>query len=62
MNKILLHVMKRLCTPELGEDNSTDGWDQLPRSWPDRLDEAVNALNHRILPALKFVKLPSADR
>jgi hypothetical protein len=29
-NKILLHVMKRLCAPELGEDDSTDGWDQLP--------------------------------
>jgi transposase InsO family protein len=26
-NKILLHIMKRLCAPELGEDNSTDGWD-----------------------------------
>jgi hypothetical protein len=46
--------MKRLCTPELGEDDSTDRWDQLPRSWPDRLDEAINALNHHILLALKF--------
>jgi hypothetical protein len=54
MNKILLHVMKWLCTPKLGEDNSTDGWDQLPQSWPDQLDEAVNALNHHILPTLKF--------
>jgi hypothetical protein len=26
-NKILLHVMKQLCTPELGEDDSMDGWD-----------------------------------
>jgi Integrase core domain len=30
MNKILLYVMKWLCAPELREDNSMDGWDQLP--------------------------------
>jgi hypothetical protein len=54
MNKILLHIMKRLCAPELGEDDSMDGWDQLPWSWPNRLDKAVNALNHCILPTLKF--------
>lgn len=54
-NKILLHVLKRLCAPELGEDdyNSTT-WDKLPNSWPDHLDDAVTALNYRILPALKF--------
>lgn len=34
-NKILLHVLKRLCAP-------------------NHLDDAITALNHRILPALKF--------
>jgi hypothetical protein len=47
--------LKRLCAPELGEDNITPGsWDKLPNSWPDQLDAAVHALNNRLLPALKF--------
>lgn len=54
-NKILLHVLKRLCAPELGEDNDSNvSWDKLPQNWPNHLDEAVTALNYRILPALKF--------
>lgn len=54
-NKILLHVLKRLCAPELGEDEDNNAsWDKLPQSWPNHLDEAVTALNYRILPALKF--------
>ncbi|KIK36026.1 hypothetical protein CY34DRAFT_26467 [Suillus luteus UH-Slu-Lm8-n1] len=54
-NKILLHVLKRLCAPNLGEDDHNAlSWDELPLNWPDHLDDAVTALNHRILPALKF--------
>jgi hypothetical protein len=54
-NKILLHVLKRLCAPNLGEDDyEAISWDTLPNSWPKHLDEAVIALNYRILPALKF--------
>jgi hypothetical protein len=54
-NKILLHVLKRLCAPNLGEDDyKAVSWDTLPRNWPDHLDDAITALNHRILPALKF--------
>lgn len=54
-NKILLHVLKRLCAPNLGEDDyEAISWDTLPNSWPDHLDEAVTALNNWILPALKF--------
>ena len=54
-NKILLHVLKRLCAPNLGEDDyEAISWDTLPNSWPDHLDEAIAALNYRILPALKF--------
>ena len=54
-NKLLLKVLKRLCAPDLGEDDAEDvDWDTLPRTWPDHLDEAVKCLNYRILSALKF--------
>jgi hypothetical protein len=51
-NKILLGRLKRLCAPDLGEDelNTTD----VPASWPDHLEAAVEAINNRILPHLKF--------
>ncbi|KAG6808936.1 hypothetical protein H0H92_002300 [Tricholoma furcatifolium] len=54
-NKLLLHVLKRLCSPNLGEDDyeGTD-WDDLPASWPNHFDDAIQILNKRILPALKF--------
>ena len=54
-NKLLLHVLKRLCAPNLGEnDQHAVAGDKLPRSWPDHLDDADRALNNRILPALKY--------
>jgi hypothetical protein len=54
-NKILLHVLKRLCAPNLGEDEcDTSRTADIPRSWPDHLDEAIRMINTRLLPALKF--------
>jgi hypothetical protein len=54
-NKILLHVLKRLCTPDLGEDeHGSTGNESTPRNWPEHLDETIQILNSRILPALKF--------
>jgi hypothetical protein len=54
-NKLLLHVLKWLCAPEVGENQDQEGtWDNLPKSWPDHLDDVVHALNHRLLLALKF--------
>ncbi|OBZ76748.1 Retrovirus-related Pol polyprotein from transposon opus [Grifola frondosa] len=54
-NKLLLHVLQWLCAPELGEDDAANGgWEALPKSWPTHLDNAIHALNHRILPALQF--------
>jgi hypothetical protein len=54
-NKILLHVLKRLCAPELGEDDHGDGKpENTPKNWPEHLDEAVQIINSRLLPALKF--------
>jgi hypothetical protein len=55
-NKILLDILKRMCAPDLGEDDYaliTD-FTKLPNNWPDHLDEAVRQLNRRILPSLKF--------
>jgi transposase InsO family protein len=51
-NGILLGRLKRLCTPDLGEDEQ-DASD-VPASWPDHLEAAVEAMNNRILPNLKF--------
>jgi hypothetical protein len=54
-NKILLYVLARLCAPEVGEDGwQTMNWTDLPKAWPDHFDEAIQVLNWRILPALKF--------
>jgi hypothetical protein len=54
-NKLLLYVLARLCAPEVGEDGwQATEWDKLPRTWPDHFQEAINVLNWRILPALKF--------
>jgi hypothetical protein len=54
-NKLLLHILKRLCAPNLGEDDIQQGsWDSLPATWPKHLDSAIHALNTRLLPALKF--------
>ena len=54
-NKILLHVLKRLCAPDLGEDEqSLAKPENTPRNLPDHLDDAIQIINSRLLPALKF--------
>ena len=54
-NKILLHVLKRLCAPNLGEDDpNTTKKEDLPRNWPDHLEEAIRIINTRLLPALNY--------
>ncbi|GAV99844.1 retrotransposon-like family member (retr-1) partial [Lentinula edodes] len=56
-NKILLHVLKRLCAPKLGEDSEefmSMNWETLPDKWPEYLDEAVRIINNRILPSVRF--------
>ena len=54
-NKILLYILARLCAPEVGEDGwQAMNWTELPKTWPDHFDEAIQILNWRILPALKF--------
>lgn len=54
-NKILLYILARLCAPEVGEDGWQGmNWNDLPKAWPDHFDEAIQVLNWRVLPALKF--------
>jgi hypothetical protein len=51
-NSILLNRLKRMCAPNLGEDEY-DAMD-LPYNWPDHLEAAVRYINNRILPNLKY--------
>ena len=54
-NKILLHILKRLCSPNLGEDDyNAMEWNNIPASWPKHFDEAIRIMNWRLLPSLKF--------
>jgi hypothetical protein len=52
MNAKLLERLKRLCSPDLGEEeyNAMD----IPETWPDHLKAAIKYLNNHILPNLKF--------
>jgi transposase len=41
-NKILLHVLKRLCVPDLEEDNyNSMRTDDTLKNWPEHLDKAI---------------------
>lgn len=55
MNSKLLGILKRLCAPDLGEDE-LEGvtWETLPKNWPDHLEDAIEILNNRILPSLQY--------
>jgi hypothetical protein len=51
-NSILLNRLKRMCAPDLGEDEYADM--DIPNNWPDHLEAAVRCINNRILPNLKY--------
>jgi hypothetical protein len=51
-NAILLNRLKRMCAPDLGEDEITAS--DIPHNWPDHLETAVRCINNRILPNLKY--------
>jgi len=54
-NKILLHILKQLCSPNLGEDDyNAMNWENIPTSWPKHFDEAIRIMNWQLLPLLKF--------
>jgi transposase InsO family protein len=55
MNRLLLYVLTRLCTPEVGEDSwQSMVWEDLPKTWLDHFNKAILILNWQILPVLKF--------
>lgn len=55
MNKLLLYILARLCTPELGEDGwNNSKWEDPPWTWTDHFDWAIRIPNWCILPSLKF--------
>ena len=51
-NSILLNRLKRMCAPDLGEDEY--GAMNVPSNWPDHLEAAVRCINNRILPNLRY--------
>jgi hypothetical protein len=51
-NAILLNRLKRMCAPDLGEDEYVGI--EMPANWPDHLEAAVRCINDRILPNLKY--------
>ena len=51
-NSILLNRLKRMCAPDLGEDEYVEM--DVPSNWPDHLEAAVRCINNRILPNLKY--------
>ena len=55
VNKILLGCLKRMCAPDL-EDGDTNNPDpkSTPAHWTDHMDEAIQSMNNRILPAPGF--------
>ena len=54
-NKLFLHVLKRLCAPDLNNEEIEEmSTENLPKSWPDHFDDAIKILNWRLLPSLKF--------
>ena len=54
-NKLLLHVLKCLCAPNLNdEETEQTKTEDIPKTGPDHFNEAIRMLNGRLLPALKF--------
>jgi hypothetical protein len=51
-NAILLNRLKRMCAPDLGEDEYETM--ALPENWPEHLEAAIRYINTRILPYLKY--------
>jgi hypothetical protein len=48
-NKILLHILRRLCAPDHDTDSSDVNPEDIPENWPTHLDEAIRQMNDRIL-------------
>ena len=45
-NKLFLHILKRLCAPNLdNEEVKRMPMDDIPKHWPDHFEEAIRILN-----------------
>ena len=54
-NKILLGRLKYLCAPDLEDVNGEEAEPiAMPAQWTKHLDEAIQSMEDRILPALRF--------
>ena len=54
-NKLFLHILKRLCAPDLNDEELENmKVEDIPRTWPDHFEEAIRILSWRLLPSLKF--------
>ena len=54
-NKLLLHILKRLCAPDLNDEESEHmKTEDIPKTWPEHFEDAIHTLNGRLLPSLKF--------
>lgn len=51
-NNLLLSRLKLICNPNLDEEPGEVDPKSIPWNWPDHLDEAVRAINDRIIPSL----------
>ena len=50
-NKMLLNRLRCLCTPD---HDDSDAPVAVPHTWPDHFDDALAALNDRVLTAIGF--------
>lgn len=55
-NSRILGRLKRECTPDLGEDAwaKISSFEDLPRNWPEHLDNVIRSINHRIIPVYNY--------
>ena len=54
-NKIFLKILRRLCAPDLDDIPEQQlRAEDIPNSWPTHFQTALNAMNDRIIPHLKF--------
>lgn len=57
-NHNILHGLAHRCAPGLGEDDYTKmSLKDLPKNWPDHLDEVLLLLNECILPGLQYFQM-----
>lgn len=55
-NKLFLHILKRLCAPDLdNEETEKMPRENIPKHWPEHFEEAIRILNWRLLPSKELM-------